>query len=156
MKTIRSGLGYFWAFLAVPVVLATFIGMNFWAEKLAYGTGVKISPWFSGGEVVRTIPHPGYQTAIHRPVFDGLIADRAEGFVQLRWKPEKDRQLPPELSEAVDYDGDGKVEFEIQFRTRDNRAVLVARDPRVMNVENVYDLGRDRAVRVRLRNTREQ
>ena len=83
MKRLFSFLGYTWAAIALPMVLATFVGNNFWAAKLASSTGVTISPWFSGGEVARTIDHGTYQTQIHRPVFEGLFREKKKGFVQV-------------------------------------------------------------------------
>ena len=57
MNRLKSILGYVWAILAIPIVLATFIGMDFWARGLAKATAVKISPWYTGGEVTRTRTH---------------------------------------------------------------------------------------------------
>ena len=75
MQKMRAIAGYTWAALTIPLVLATFVGLNFWAKSLVNATGLKISPWFTGGEVQKTVDHGCYRTSIHRPVFDGLVAD---------------------------------------------------------------------------------
>src|SRR5208282_934270 len=77
MSTVRKFLGYSWAVLTIPLVLVLFFGLNSWAKLLAQSTGVRVSPWMTGGEIVRTLPHEGYETRIHRPVFDGLLGARA-------------------------------------------------------------------------------
>ena len=50
MKTLKGILGYIWAFLAIFIVLATFVGHDYFSGKLASATGITISPWYSGGE----------------------------------------------------------------------------------------------------------
>ena len=57
MMRLRAIAGYTWAVLTIPLVLATFVGMNFWAKSLVNATGLKISPWFTGGEA-STAPDP--------------------------------------------------------------------------------------------------
>jgi hypothetical protein len=166
MQTLKTILGYAWAALAIPLVLATFIGMNGWAKMLAGATGVTINPRFSGGEVAATIDHGTYQTKLHRPVFDGLISERQDGFVQLDWVPtEKDGRLPDLIEEAVDYDHDGKVDFTIRLDTRTDCATLDAVSDKVRGLGavtlstdsdqeksagRVYNLGSSRAARVQL------
>ena len=71
-KTIA---GYVWAGLGVPILLAGFMGQDFLVQKLFVDPGLKISDRWSGGEIVQTIEHGTYQTAIHRPVFDGLFRE---------------------------------------------------------------------------------
>ena len=154
MRKLKSILGHGWALLAVPILLATFIGMNFWAGTLATSTGVIVSPWFTGGEVARTIPHDGYTTAVHRPIFRGLIGERAEGFVQVRWKPDKGKTLPAQIDEAIDLDGSGTPDFRVQLDTGACQAVVIPQSARVLGLSEVINLGQDRAVRVLLRNTR--
>jgi hypothetical protein len=149
---LRSGLGYAWAGLCLVIVLATFIGLNFWSEALARATGVKISPWFSGGEVLESVPHEGYQTLLHRPVFDGLLAARAEGFVQIDWVPQSGRALPSEIEEDFDIDRDGVRDLTVQLDTAGNRATLVRHAPWVLGADDVIASEQERILRVRLRN----
>jgi len=153
MKRLKSILGFIWAILAIPIILATFMGMNFWAKELADVTGVKISPWFSGGEVARTISQEGYRTEIHEPVFQALLGERDEGFVQINWIPVNGK-LPPLIEQEIDYDGDGTNDFRIHLDTRTNHAFLTPHSRYAISVARVLNLGSERAVRVRLLNRR--
>ena len=154
MNRLKSILGHTWAILALPIMLATFMGLDYWAKSLAKITDVKISPWFSGGEIIRTLVHENYKTILHRPVFDGLFGERKEGFVQVNWVP-LGENLPPVINEEIDIDGDGTNDFHIQFNTLTNRAYLTDHSDRIIGIEEVYSLGKDRAVRVQLRNSSE-
>jgi hypothetical protein len=154
MNRLKSILGHTWAILALPIMLATFMGLDYWAKSLAKITDVKISPWFSGGEIIRTFPRENYMTKLHRPVFDGLFGERKEGFVQVNWMP-LGENLPPVINEEIDIDGDGTNDFRIQFNTLTNRAYLTDHSDRIIGIEAVYNLGKERAVRVQLRNSSE-
>lgn len=153
MKRIISKLAYLWALLALPIVLAAFIGNSFWAEKLITLTGLGISPWNTGGEIVQTINHGTYQTTIHRPVFDGLISQRKKGFVQVDWRADEGTLLEI-ISEEVDYDRDGTTDFQIQLDTGNNQAEIKPLSPYVIGLWGVYSLENERAVRVLLKNKR--
>ena len=149
MKTLKGILGYIWAFLTVFIVLATFVGNDYFSGKLASATGITISPWFSGGEIVRTIDHGAYTTYIHRPVFDALIGERREGFIQLNWEPHAG--LPLKIQEKIDYDNDRKEDFIITLNTQTGDATLTAQSPTVLSVERSYKLKKGWAVRVILK-----
>lgn len=150
MKWVKKTIGYTVAFLMVPLVLATLMGMGFWSQKLVAVTGLSVTPWYTGGEVVRTISHGPYETRIHRPVFDGLLWDSKRGFVQVDWTAAQ--PLPARLEEDIDYDGDGTADFRVELSTEDNSARLVPVNPRVLSLEGTYSLKHGRAVRVLLEN----
>jgi hypothetical protein len=151
MSRLRTMLGYLWAFLALPIILATFIANDFWAAKLVAGTGLKVSPWFTGGEVRQTVNHEQYRTVIHQTVFDGVIWQRSKGFIQINWQPVQD-DLPRIITEEIDYNRDGTKDFRIQLNTVNNQAVLIPYTRPVSALGNYYDLGKEKAVRVVLRN----
>ncbi len=150
MMRLRAIAGYTWAVLTIPLVLATFVGMNFWAKSLVNATGLKISPWFTGGEVQKTVDHGRYRTSIHRPVFDGLVADYSLGFVQIDWSPPG--ALPEHIAEDVALDADGGPAFHVELATHDLTATLSSHDPRVESLIGVYRLKNVLAIRVKLRN----
>lgn len=150
MKLFRKFLAYGWALMAVPILLATFIGMNFWAEKLVGFTGLKVSPLCTGGEVVQTIGHEGYETMIHRPVFDGLLCERKNGFVQIGWKATGDR-LPESIDELIDFNRDGKDDFQIKLNTITNQGQLEAEAAGVAGLGEILVLENERIVRVSLK-----
>lgn len=153
MGKVRSILIYLWALLALPIVLATFIGNGYWAKKLITVTGLKISPWDTGGEIVHKIDHDQFHTIIHRPVFDGLLAERRKGFVQVDWWAVVG-DLPEIIAEEIDYDQDGTADFRIRFDTVRNQVELDALSPHVIGLRNIYRLKDWRAVRVSLKNNR--
>ncbi len=150
MSGIRSYLAYGWALLATPIVLVTFMGMDGLKERLVAITGLHVHPLYTGGEQAQTLDRGPYQTIVHRPVFDGLVAQRRTGFVQIQWQP-KDANLPDLIDERIDYDQDGKADLEIHLDTRTNQARLDPNDSRVVSIGEVIKVKNGRLVRVNLR-----
>ncbi|MBU1205562.1 MAG: hypothetical protein KKH04_01325 [Proteobacteria bacterium] len=148
MNKLKGLLGYIWAFPALFIVLATYVGNSYFSEKLASATGIIVSPWYSGGEIVRTIDHGAYKTYIHRPIFDGLIGEREKGFIQLNWEPFAG--LPPVIQERIDYNGDNREDFLVTLNTKTGDASLTAYHTSVLSIEQSYRLKRGWAVRVLL------
>lgn len=138
MRKLKAILGYTIAALAVPVILVALIGMETWSRAIVEATGIIISPWISGGEVQRTIEHGTYRTRIRRPVFDALIGQRREGFVQIDWEPLA--ALPEAIEEEIDYDGDGRSDFRVTLDTGSGRAALLEKSGRVLNLIGAYRL----------------
>jgi hypothetical protein len=167
MQKLKTILGYGWAVLMIPVVLGTFMGMNSWAKMLVGSTGVTINPHYNGGEVTATVDHGTYQAKIHQAVFDGLLSEREDGFIQIDWAPvAKDGRLPGVIEEPVDFNRDGRVDFTVRIDTRSNRATVADTSGKVLGmggvsldagaeeaigVGQVYNLGAGRAVRVMLK-----
>lgn len=152
MKRFQIILGYGWAALTLPLLLAAFIQMPLWARLLATSTGVKISPRFSGGEILRTLEHDAYETRVHRPVFDGLFCDRSRGFVQVDWMPHAPRnELPAQIDETIDYDGNGQPDFRVQLDIRGRSATVAPLSTNVLGLERSYHLAKGEIVRVLLR-----
>ena len=149
MQKIKSIMGYTWAVFAFIIALATFLGNNSLSRGLASATGITVSPWYSGGEIVKITEHDAYKTSLHRPVFDTLIGQRKEGFVQINWDPAAG--LPPEIRESVDYNGDGKEDFFITLNSATGETRLTAGNPAVLSVDPAYRLKNGWAVRVRLK-----
>lgn len=149
MKILKGILGYSWAFFTIIIVLATFMGNDYFSAKLASATGVTVSPWFSGGEVVQTIDHGAYTTYLHRPVFDALIGEKRKGFIQLNWEPYAG--VPPVIRETIDYNGDKKADFSITLNTHTGDVTLTAYNPSVLSSEGPYRLKKGWAVRVILK-----
>lgn len=151
MAKLKSLLAHTWVLLATPIVLATFVGMDSWGALLVRASGVRISPWFVGGEVMRETEHPDYRTVLRQPVFDALIGQRSVGFTQVEWLPAPGAALPARIEESVDYDGDGVVDFRVDLDTAANRARIEALSPRVLGLGRIYELENERVIRVRLR-----
>jgi len=154
MQRIQSILGYSWALLAIPLVLATFVGMQAWAALLARSTGVQVSPWYTGGEVARTVPHEGYETRIHRPVFDGLLSARKQGFVQADWVATGTRGLLPDpIDEKIDFDGDDQPDFTVHLSSQTGATKLSSLAPAVIGLDRSYLMEKQRTIRVSVRNS---
>lgn len=151
MRKLGAALGYTLAGLALVVVLATFVGMGTWERALVDGTGLRVSPWYTGDDVVRTDSHGPYETRIHKPVFQALIGERSEGFVQVDWAPAD--SVPSGLEDAIDYDGDGAVDFLVRLDTGRGLAEVTPVAPAVLGLRGTYRLDDGWAVRVNVRNT---
>jgi hypothetical protein len=151
MSKLKSLLAHTWVLLATPIVFMTFVAMPRWSALLVDTTGVKISPWHIGGDVMRETEHAGYRTVLRRPVFDALIGQRSVGFVQVEWLPVKGGVLPARIEEDVDYDNDGLVEFAVDLDTAANQVRVAPRSPRVLGLDRIYKLEGERVIRVRIR-----
>jgi hypothetical protein len=154
MAMLKSGLGYTWAALCLVIVLATFIGLGFWEGTLAKGTGIHVSARFSGGEVRQVIDHGTYQSSLHRLVFDGLVSDRTEGFVQIDWVPREKQSLPSILEEKFDIDGDGADEVTVRVDTIRGKAELLRQASWALGLDPLIAADSERILRIRLRNPR--
>jgi len=150
MKKIKSILGYLWAAATIVIVLATFMGNNYLSRALALATGITVHPKYSGGEVRKIVEHGSYRTFIHRPVFDALIGEKKDGFIQIRWEPAA--SLPKVISEGIDYSGDGREDFIVTLDTATGKTTLVKNNQAVLNGEKSYHLSNGWAVRVLLKN----
>ena len=154
MATLKSVLGCTAAALGIPIMvvaLAGFAGVDLGGPFIA-ATGLATSANWTGGEVAQTIDHGTYRTEVHRPVFDALIGERKEGFIQVAWRPPD--ALPARIDEEIDTDADGRADFRIELETATRQASLTPYSPNVVELEGVYRLSETLAVRVKLKNPR--
>ena len=135
IEKLKSALGYTWAASCLVVILSTFVGLNFWERTLAKGTGIHVSPVFSGGEVLQTFDHGAYRTLVHRLVFDGLVGERAEGFVQIDWVPKERQSLPAVLEEDLDIGGDPSPEISVRLDTVSGKVQLTRKVSGALDAE---------------------
>ena len=149
MLRLKVFVAYTLAVLMVLVAMVTFIGMNFFATKLVSTTGIKISPWFTGGEVEQVIDHGQYRTMIHRPVFDGLLGQKKEGFIQIDWEPLA--ALPDKIDEVIAFKNKSVANFHISLDCQAAAAALTPYNPQVISLEGCYRLKNRLVVRVLLR-----
>jgi hypothetical protein len=155
MAHVKSVLGYTAAALSIPIVVAglfAFIAPELIGTSFLSATGLKTSANWTGGEIAQTIDHGMYQTEVHRPVFDALIGERREGFIQVAWRPPE--ALPTRIDEAIDANADGLADFRVDIDTAARKATVTPLSPDVLELEGVYNLGKTLAIRVRLRNPR--
>lgn len=150
MNKLKSFLGYLLAVLMVPVVFVTLMGMEPLATGLVQVTGVEISPWITGGKVARTVSHGRYETHIYQPVFEAMIGQRREGFVQVVWS--KTGSLPETITEEIDYDDDGQADFEVTLHPKTKTAEWRALTDQSIGLDGPYAIGDGIGVRIKLKN----
>ena len=151
MKILKAICGYTLAVLGVPLILIGIMGPSAGLDELFISaTGLTLSPWIDGGEVVQTIDHGTYQTHVHRMVFDALIGERKEGFIQVGWTPLD--ALPAHIDEEIDADGDGQADFRVEVDTANKESTLTLYASWVLELEGTYKPEGLLMVRVRLRN----
>jgi hypothetical protein len=153
MKKVRTIFAYIIAALAVPLLLVTFIGNDFWARKLVAGTGLAVSPWYTGGEVTNVLERRQYKLVIHRPVFDGLFNPRADGFMRIDIEPAA-AVLPAEVVEKINFDANGAGDFQITVDTAGKTAKISSADPRVCGIGEITPVGNKLLIRVLLKNNK--
>lgn len=149
MQRIKAFLGYTIAVFTIFIVLATFIGNDVFGNLIVETTGITVSPLFTGGKVVRTIDHDDYKTEIHEAVFAGLLKPSDTGFVQVNWI--KVQKIPERLVEDIDFDGDGAVDFSVEYNTKENQVSIIPHNPNVIGLEDTYKLEDAFAIRVTLK-----
>jgi len=151
MKRLLKIAGYVWAVACVVVVLVEFMAEKPLGGYLVSVTGIKVSPRFTGGEVIRTVDHGAYRTVIHRPVFDGLIGERREGFIQVEWKPVS--VLPPIIEEGIAFTASGQEDLRFRLDTAAGKGELKALNPMVTGVSLVAPVSGGWLVRFQLKKT---
>ena len=152
MSKLKAFFGYSLAILALPIMLATFMGEGFWMQTLVSATGLRVSPWTTGDDVARTVDHGVYETRIHKPVFMALIGERSEGFVQVDWAPLG--RVPAQVTEDIDYNADGQPDFRVELDAQTRQAKVTAYTAQVIGLQGVYRLKDAWAVRVNLKNSK--
>jgi len=152
VKKLQAFLSYGAAALASVLVLAVIAlmvggGLDRLLDK---ALGLRLAPSISGGEVTMTIPHGAYEARIHRMVFDGLLGQRREGFIQVDWTPLAN--LPRSIDEEIDADADGRPDFRLTVDTAEAASRLTPYASWVLRLEGTYRRKESLAVRVELSN----
>jgi hypothetical protein len=113
MKRVIHFLGY--AAAALTVLFALILPIKGFPVFLSAldSLGLKIAPWFSGGEVAFVIDRGNYQNQVFHPVYPALAGEGSKGFVQVVWQARS--ALRSHVREAIDLNRDGTVDCEISF-----------------------------------------
>ncbi len=82
-------------------------------------------------------------------VFDALLWERSEGFIQVGWAPSN--ALPARIDEEIDVDGEGRADLRVEVDTANKASTLTPYASWVLDLEGTYRLNDTLAVRVRLR-----
>jgi hypothetical protein len=99
---------------AVTLLIAAcvpFVLMGVFSNAVAHA-GLHLDPSYSGGTIVRTVAHSGYQMDVYAPVRPRALQQVA-AFVQIAFRPVA--ALPRHVSEEIDLDGDGQPDVRVSF-----------------------------------------
>lgn len=147
MKKIKLIAGIVWAFICLIVILVLFPGLNSFSTSAAKLPFMKINPNYSGGEVAQQFVTENCTLDIRKPVFAGLLRERAKGFVQVEWRGE----LPVILEDTIDYDSDSNPDFHVLIDTRNQKTKLDPLSPDVLTLNISTPVSYGWAIRVNLK-----
>ena len=120
MKKIKIIVGISWAFLGLILIIILFPGLNSYSVSVSKLPFMKLNPIYSGGEVAQQIIADKCTLDIRRPVFNGFIKERSNGFVQMDWRG----NVPQLINDSIDYDQDGIKDFCILVDRNNKKTVL--------------------------------
>jgi hypothetical protein len=147
MKKIKLISGIAWAFAALILIIVLFPGLNNFSASAARLPFMKINPNYTGGEIASRFISEGCTLSVRKPVFDGLIGERKNGFVQVDWRG----AVPDKINDTVDYNLDGSPDFCILINRKEFITDLVPFNPLVKKVETSTKTSYGWAVRVGLK-----
>jgi hypothetical protein len=130
MKKIKIAAGILWAILCLLLILVLFPGLNNFSYGVSRLPFMKINPNLTGGEAAERIVMGSCTLVVRKPVFDGLIGERKQGFVQIDWRG----NLPYIISDTIDFDMDKKPDFAIRISRSEPSTVLTPLNPKVRKV----------------------
>ena len=151
MGKLKSVIGYSWTAAAI-IVFAAMVMLSQQPEaELNSFFVLRVSDRVSGGEVSGIIQHERYQTIIRKPVFEGIFADRKDGFVQVEWKADGGA-IPDRIDETIDYNGDGKNDFTVRYDTKTGEVSLEKHNPEVKGSDSymTFSSGDTKGLRIPL------
>lgn len=150
MQKLKSIVGYTWALLSVPFVLALLMSSQSIYQNIFETRGLKTTDRISGGKITQILQRENYAVHLHRPVFDGLFTETKSGFVQVDFISQT--ILPMIIEENIDYDLDRKVDFFFSIDTKTNAYQLVPKTEGVKSLsqEGIYVLDKRRTIRVKI------
>jgi len=146
MKKIKMIAGVMWALAGLLAIIILFPGIPGLSTTLAKAPFMKIHPRYSGGEEMQEIVTDCCTLDVRKPVFNGLIGDRKEGFVQLDWRG----SIPEVIQDTIDYNLDGTADFYITVNTGSREALLTGLSKKVKDIRISTPTSYGWAVRVNL------
>lgn len=120
MKKVKIIAGVTWAVAGLIVIIVLFPGLNSFSASAARLPFMKINPNYSGGDVAGQIISAGCTLDIRQPVFDGLLGERKNGFVQIEWRG----NLPDLINDTIDYNFDKIPDFNIMIERGSRKTIL--------------------------------
>ena len=116
MKKLLAIPAYIWAIICMLILPVCFIKNDTFAAEMAKLPFIKLHPVYSGGDEAKVITEPALTTTIFKPVFDGFIGKRKNGFVQVKFTSPSDT-LPRIIQKDIDYNLDNAVDFKVEINT---------------------------------------
>jgi hypothetical protein len=150
MKKLLIIPAYMWAIACLLLIPVTFIGNDSFANQLAKLPFMKVNPLYSGGELTDSIKGQELDIYIYKPVFEAFIGESKEGFVQIRFSSVE--KLPDIITKSIDYDHDGKTDFDVNIDTRNGETQLKPLNPLVTGMDVSSKVKGDWIIRVGLKN----
>jgi hypothetical protein len=127
MKKIKITVGIVWAILCLILIIILFPGLNSFSSGVAKLPFMKINPNFTGGEAAEQIVMESCTLVIRKPVFDGLLRERNNGFVQIDWRG----KIPEVIIDTIDYNMDKEPDFSIRIDRSKPSTILQPMNPKV-------------------------
>lgn len=153
MKKLLSIPAYIWAIICFLILPVCFIKNDIFASEMAKLPFIKLHPIYSGGQEAKVITDPALTTTIYRPVFDGFIGERKNGFVQVRFTSPTDT-LPAIIQKDIDYNLDNAVDFKVEINTTTGDTRLVPVNNLVKNLNISSRVKKAWVIRVNIINPR--
>lgn len=147
MKKVRIIAGIAWAIGCLIIVILFFPSLNSLSSAASRLPFMKINPNYTGGEISHQIITPLCTLEIRKPVFDGLLNERKNGFVQLDWRG----KIPEIISDTIDYNNDSVLDFCLSINTGNGLTMIDPLNPLVRNVKVSTPTSYGWALRVNLR-----
>ena len=144
MKKVKIIAGVTWALACLILIIMLFPFLNSFSSSAARLPFMKINPNYSGGEVAREVVSEGCTIVIRKPVFDWLIGERKNGFVQVDWRG----NVAERINDSIDYDLNGIPDFLVQIDRSSSNTQLVSFNPLVNKIETSTQTSYGWAVRV--------
>lgn len=147
MEKIKKIAGITWAFICLILIIVLFPGLGSFSSSLAKLPFMKINPNYTGGEIAQSLVMDNCTIDIRKPVFDGLLRERQEGFVQIDWRGE----IPEEIFDTIDYDSDNNKDFAIRISRKSLETILLPFNNKIKDVGISTPTSYGWAVRVNLK-----
>lgn len=144
MKKVKIIAGVTWAMAGMILIIILFPFLNSFSSSVAKLPFMKINANYSGGTAASEIIAEGCTIVVRKPVFDGLIGERKNGFVQVDWRG----NVAEKMSDSIDYDLDGAPDFLVQIDRSSIKTLLVPLNPMVTDLKTSTQTSYGWAVRV--------
>jgi len=141
--------GVIWALLGLVLMIILFPGLNGFSRSFSTLPFMKINPRYSGGEESFRKSEGAFTLVVHKPVFNGLIRDRKDGFVQIDWRG----AVPDKIFDTIDYNRDDIPDFIMKIDTKKQVSDCLPMEGSVIGLRISTPTSFGWAVRVNLRKT---